>query len=316
MAVVVIAFHLTLLIFLIGNVEGRFLRLNSSDQDHLLISDGVEKQTSACNHQYNFLPCAENAAGYIFQIVVYQGLLIFGEKQRDKGSMMLSHILGVGKFGGIIFGILAVLPSMMLMIVSGVFTSKENAQSQVSVGVGIYAGITVFSLTVQWGICVISGRKNLLHKPNDDDDHPQETSHSNCFLAKEKVLILKDTGVEIDRRTRYMGGFMLLSLIPYIIVQIVDIFHTWSGTETDKDADKCITKGEVESLVLKIVGAGKMQVDTRSAVSDVMGTFNFNDDASITEEEFVNGCKIWIDEANQSPESSDSSSRNIIHEAS
>ncbi|KAG8369846.1 hypothetical protein BUALT_Bualt14G0056300 [Buddleja alternifolia] len=39
-----------------------------------------------------------------------------------------------------------------------------------------------------------------------------------------------------------------------------------------------------------------MQVDTRSAVSDVMGTFNFNDDASITEEEFVNGCKIWIDE--------------------
>ncbi|KAG8369841.1 hypothetical protein BUALT_Bualt14G0055600 [Buddleja alternifolia] len=30
-----------------------------------------------------------------------------------------------------------------------------------------------------------------------------------------------------------------------------------------------------------------MQVDTRSAVSDVMGTFNFNDDASITEEEFL-----------------------------
>ncbi|KAG8369842.1 hypothetical protein BUALT_Bualt14G0055700 [Buddleja alternifolia] len=353
-------FHLTLLIFLISIAEGRFLRLNSSDQDHNLISDGVEKQTSTCNHQYYFLPCAENAAGYIFQILVYQGLLIFGEKQRDNGSKVLSQFLGIEKFGGIIFGILTVLPSMMLMIVSGVFSSKGNARSQVSVGVGIYAGMTVFSLTVQWGICVISGRKDLLDNSNDDN-HPQEASHSNSFLAKEKLLILKDTGVEIDAETRYMGGFMLLSLIPYIIVQIVvklgvliqysrpwiqqrsldyskyellrrgflqqverlgklinedETLNTYSikklFAETDKDGDKCITKAEMKSLVRKITEAGKLEVDE----SVVLEALNFNDNTSISEEEFINWCKRIIDdEANQSPENSDSSLRNIINEA-
>lgn len=122
MATVSLSPLLILLIFLISTVHGRILRLNSSD-DHL-ISDGIEKRSSAvgesipsaCDHQYGFLPCAENAAGYIFQMLVYQGLLIFGEKQIGKGSKVLFQIIGAGKFGGIIFRILTALPSMMLMI--------------------------------------------------------------------------------------------------------------------------------------------------------------------------------------------------------
>ncbi|KAI3456189.1 hypothetical protein Pfo_012852 [Paulownia fortunei] len=390
-----VALRLILLVFLIIIVQGRILRLNSSD-DHL-ISDGVdhlENQASSvsantgpsipntCDHQYGFLPCAENAAGYIFQILVYQGLLIFGEKQIDRGSKVVFNILGAGKFGGIIFRILMALPSMMLMIVSGVFSSKENAQSQVSLGVGIYAGITVFSLTLHWGICLIFGRRDLMHKSNEH----AEASNSYCLPAKEKLIILKDTGVVIDQQTRDTAGIMLLSLIPYIIVQLGDIFNTSSGTrmitlialivssfslisyfiyqilnpwiqqrsleyskyemlrtgflqhvqrqgqlvnedgklnthviqklftETDKDADKCITKGELEILVLDIIKTGKVTIDEKFAVSEVMETFDFNDDRSITEEEFIKGCKKWIDETNQTSENSDSTSKNIFHE--
>ena len=40
-------------------------------------------------------------------------------------------------------------------LVSGVFSSKENVQSLVSLGVGVFARINVFSLTLQWSLCVI-----------------------------------------------------------------------------------------------------------------------------------------------------------------
>ncbi|KAL0363434.1 UNVERIFIED_CONTAM: Sodium/calcium exchanger NCL1 [Sesamum calycinum] len=238
------ALRMILLLFLIGIVQARILtlRLNSFDDDQL-ISDGVdhhfENQSSSpvsiyssapsipstCNHQYGFLPCAENAAGYIFQILVYQGLLMFGERQIGRGSQVLFHIIGAGKIGGIIFRILMSLPSMMLMIVSGVFSSKENAQSQVSLGVGIYAGMTVFSLTLQWGVCVIFGRRELTDKSKE----PAEASQSSCLQAKEKLIILKDTGVLVDHDTRSIALIMLLSLIPYIVVQLVDFFHTPSA---------------------------------------------------------------------------------------
>ncbi|EYU28050.1 hypothetical protein MIMGU_mgv1a023246mg [Erythranthe guttata] len=375
----------------------------------------MELTVCTCDHQYGFLPCSENAAGYIFQIMVYQGLLIFGEKQIGKGSKVLFHIIGAGKFGGIIFRILMALPSMMLMIVSGVFSSKENAQNQVSLGVGIYAGITVFSLTVQWGICVIVGRRDLKEKPNECDEIP----HTNCLPAREKISILKgsefriqitmacfackilsyevtiffffcpftaDTGVAIDPETRQTAGIVLLSLIPYVIVQIVDIFQTSSGNhfitlislvfstlsllsyflyqilnpwiqersldysryemlrtgflkhvqrqgqlvnedgklntnvveklfaDTDKDADKCITKDEMEKLVVDVLNTGQVKIDDKFAVAEVMKTFDFDDDTSISEQEFIKGCKKWIDETNQSSRRSDSTSKHVYHE--
>ncbi|KAL9146273.1 hypothetical protein ABFS82_13G099800 [Erythranthe guttata] len=393
MAAAAVSSRLILLVFFISVVHGRILTLHSSD-DHL-ISDGVDRlvenqssstidlsATSTCDHQYGFLPCSENAAGYIFQIMVYQGLLIFGEKQIGKGSKVLFHIIGAGKFGGIIFRILMALPSMMLMIVSGVFSSKENAQNQVSLGVGIYAGITVFSLTVQWGICVIVGRRDLKEKPNECDEIP----HTNCLPAREKISILKDTGVAIDPETRQTAGIVLLSLIPYVIVQIVDIFQTSSGNhfitlislvfstlsllsyflyqilnpwiqersldysryemlrtgflkhvqrqgqlvnedgklntnvveklfaDTDKDADKCITKDEMEKLVVDVLNTGQVKIDDKFAVAEVMKTFDFDDDTSISEQEFIKGCKKWIDETNQSSRRSDSTSKHVYHE--
>ncbi|KAG8369839.1 hypothetical protein BUALT_Bualt14G0055400 [Buddleja alternifolia] len=241
-------------IYLSCLVEGRFLRLNSSDEDQYLISDGVQEQTSApksCNHMYHFLPCAENAAGYIFQIMVYQGLMIFGEIQRDKGSMVLTHILGVGKYGGIIFRILMVLPSIMLMITFRVFSSKENAQSQVSVGVGIYAGITVFSLTVQWGFYVISGRKDLLHKTNGHDTNIWNPWMQQRSLDYANYELLRRGFVEhVQRHGELVNEDGTLNT------------HCFKKlfSEMDKDADGCITKGGVENLVLKILGTGDMQL--------------------------------------------------------
>ncbi|XP_075499879.1 uncharacterized protein LOC142538449 [Primulina tabacum] len=95
-----LALNVIVLIFFSSIVQGRIIQLSSSND---LISDGVsdvENYPSSyivsitdsspghggCSHKYGFLPCAENAGGFIFQIFVYQGLLIYGERQLGKGS--------------------------------------------------------------------------------------------------------------------------------------------------------------------------------------------------------------------------------------
>ncbi|KAL2494754.1 Calcium-binding EF-hand family protein [Forsythia ovata] len=170
---------LMVLIFFTTFVKGRILKIISSDD---LISDGIDHvdsqypaltangyllSASTCQHTYGFLPCADNAGGYIFQILVYQGLLIFGEWQLSKGSKVLFNIFGNRNF-----------------VVSGVLGSKENAQSQVSLGVGIYAGITVFTLTLQWGICLIVGARKLGKESRPDHSE----SPASCCLRVIKKL--------------------------------------------------------------------------------------------------------------------------------
>jgi hypothetical protein len=45
--------------------------------------------------------------------------------------------------------------------VSGLSGSKDTAQSQVLIGMGLLAGSTVFLLTLLWGTCVIVGKCDI-----------------------------------------------------------------------------------------------------------------------------------------------------------
>lgn len=74
-----------------------------------------------------------------------------------------------------------------LCVVSGIYGSKEDAQSQVSVGVGINAGITVFSLTIQWGMVMIYGKIDL----KKISDELNEAFDSITSPSKGRTWILK-----------------------------------------------------------------------------------------------------------------------------
>lgn len=131
MAILVPSLGLYILLSVTDIVAGRILRLNTSDN---LISDGVDAVavaiqppllnsgsfsslvSSTCVHTYGFFPCAENIGGYIFQIVVYQYLLIIGGKLISRGSKRLFNILGTGVYGATIFRILTVLPKIAMVI--------------------------------------------------------------------------------------------------------------------------------------------------------------------------------------------------------
>lgn len=85
--------------------------------------------------------------------------------------------------------------------------------------------------------------------------------------------------------------------------------------DVDTDSDNCVTEAEVKKLVEDLM-SGKIKVSEKFAVSEIMKTFNFDNDMNITENEFIQGCEKWIGEANLQSEHSDGSSSNIVLEAS
>lgn len=102
-------------IFVVGKVQNRILRLNSSDQ---FISNGIDQveNRAKCDHLYGFFPCADNVGGFVFLIAIYQYLLIVGEKLVSNGSKTIFNILGTGIFGATLFQILKGFPRIILVI--------------------------------------------------------------------------------------------------------------------------------------------------------------------------------------------------------
>ncbi|WMV17882.1 hypothetical protein MTR67_011267 [Solanum verrucosum] len=210
-------------IFVVTKVQSRILRLNSSDQ---FISNGVNRVENQatygqCDHIYGFFPCADSVGGFIFLIAIYQYLLIIGEKVVSNGSKTLFNILGTGIFGATLFQILKAFPRIILVIASGVFSSKDKAQNQVFTGVSTNVGATVFNLTIMWGICAIFGSK---------EKHQKSTMQpAESYSLFNSLQVLSNNGVTIDKKTNYTAGIMLLSLIPFALVQLVNAFNTYFG---------------------------------------------------------------------------------------
>ncbi|CAL5393517.1 unnamed protein product [Camellia sinensis] len=103
-------------------------------------------------------------------------------------------------------------------MLSGLSGTKETAQSQVSVGMGLLAGSTVMLLTVIWGTCVIVGKCDL-----------HDTIAINGKDTKKFSLTGDSSGVTTDIWTSYAARIMAISVIPFLVVQIPQIMNSTSG---------------------------------------------------------------------------------------
>ncbi|CAL5393525.1 unnamed protein product [Camellia sinensis] len=128
----------------------------------------------------------------------------------------LLEILGPDINGGLFLPILGALPYAVLIFVFGLSGTKEIAQSQVSVGMGLLAGSTVMLLTVIWGTCVIVGKCDL---------------HDSIAIDGKdtKKFSLTGSGVTIDIWTSYSARIMAISVIPFLVVQIPQVMNSTSG---------------------------------------------------------------------------------------
>ncbi|GLU18101.1 hypothetical protein SLE2022_344190 [Rubroshorea leprosula] len=196
-----------------------------------LVSDGVHDlssgspclllkpfsaEESSCEQTYGFMPCTTTALGNIFLIIVYGYLMYLSATYLSKGSELLLEILGPGIIGGLFLPILGALPDAVLILVSGLSGTAETAQSQVSIGMGLLAGSTVMLLTVIWGSCVVVGRCDLQDSVAIDGTNT-------------KGFSLTGTGVSTDIWTSYAAWIMVVSVIPFIVVQLPQILNSTSA---------------------------------------------------------------------------------------
>ncbi|KAK8913922.1 hypothetical protein KSP39_PZI024396 [Platanthera zijinensis] len=226
-----------LLIFLAGKCSGgRIISMPSEDQ---LVSDGVQpggssgyspflllrriarssrfSVTEGCEQTYGFLPCSTSVLGNLFLVLTYGFLMFKAATFLSGGSELLLEILGPGIIGGLFLPILGALPDALLILVSGLSGSKEEAQNQVLIGMGLLAGSTVFLLTLLWGSCVVVGKCDL-----SDNSTAVDSQDTHRFS-------LLGSGVSTDLQTSYAARIMAISIFPFIIVQLPKIFGFPSG---------------------------------------------------------------------------------------
>ncbi|KAK9269651.1 hypothetical protein L1049_001429 [Liquidambar formosana] len=224
---------LLLLLMVIVEVKGRSLSYSSSEMvsdgvDHVqhnqpsfLLFRGMEYSSEECEQLYGFLPCSNSALGHLFLIVVYEYLLFHGESYVAAGGEMIFKILGPGVFGASAFQVLGALPESFILLASGLLNTKEVAEEYVFTGVGLLAGSTILLLTVLWGTCVIVGSQNLSDTSESDLSDGSDTRKETC----ERLFSpLTGSGISTDLETSYTARIMVLSVIPFIIIQIPKIF--------------------------------------------------------------------------------------------
>ncbi|KAL1815374.1 hypothetical protein ACET3Z_017948 [Daucus carota] len=191
-----------------------------------LVSDGASRienvvqvqgeEGSVCEQTYGFMPCTDTGLGNLFLIIVYGYLMYVGATYLSDGSELLLDILGPGIIGGLFLPVLGALPDALLILVSGLSGSVTTAQSQVSVGMGLLAGSTVMLLTVIWGTCVIVGKCDI--------------ENSVAIDGKDtKGFSLSGSGVSTDIWTSYAAMIMIVSLIPFVVVQVPQVLHSTAG---------------------------------------------------------------------------------------
>ncbi|KAL2466793.1 sodium/calcium exchanger family protein/calcium-binding EF hand family protein [Abeliophyllum distichum] len=227
-------FYLLLFLSVPVAISSRSFPGTSSDE---LVSDGSGKAETVirfkgmdsgageeCVQMYGFLPCSKNIPGHLFLILVYEYLLFHGESYVASGGERIFKILGPGIFGACAFQVIGSLPEALILLASGLLSSKDVAEECVLTGVGLVAGSTILLLTVLWGTCVILANQDFSNqlKPN-----PSSSSKRRKLNPLERFLtpLWPGYGVVTDMWTCYTAGIMLLSVIPLAMIQIPKIFQ-------------------------------------------------------------------------------------------
>ncbi|KAK6133481.1 hypothetical protein DH2020_032774 [Rehmannia glutinosa] len=104
-----------------------------------------------------------------------------------------------------------------LFFISSISGSTAAAQQRVTLGMGLVAGTTVMLLTLIWGSSVILGSYDLSQAITTDTSGIQ------------KISTTKGSGVITDVETSYTARIILVTLVPFLILQLEGFFSSRSG---------------------------------------------------------------------------------------
>ncbi|KAF5744108.1 hypothetical protein HS088_TW08G00701 [Tripterygium wilfordii] len=319
-------------IFLIVTTCPGQSRIIRNDTFSSLVSDGannLEKQTfigykylismDSCSQTYGFLPCTSTVLGNIFLIVVYGYLMFLGAKLLSNGSEILLQILGPGIIGGLVLPVLSSVPDATIILASGLSGIKEDAQNQVSVGIGLLAGSTVMLLTVLWGSCLIVGKCDLDGSVAMDLQDTRPFSLTGIMISlivsitlvlayslyqvlqpwiqKRKIAYAKHkqvvSGVLKELKMHSLGKILMDNGEPDVDV-IKKLFRA-----LDRNSDGNLSTAELRALIVGIQ-FDETVMDIDNTVEELLKEFDKSRNSLVDEDEFVYGISGWLNEAKRS----------------
>ncbi|KAJ0715643.1 putative EF-hand domain-containing protein [Helianthus annuus] len=239
-----VAFYSAFALFLlVDRVVSRHLQYNAVELASDGVSDGREdgsiirfktKDSSEeeCTLMYGFLPCSTNIPSHLFLIVIYEYLLYHGESYAG-GDGRIFRVLGKNFYVTSFSQLLDALPDSLILLVTGLASSKEKAQEYVLTGAGLLAGSSILLLTLLWGACFICGRREFYVQPGSEVKTKAKLlsgSHSSSHLTVHQ----RCSGVLTDAETSFDAKVMFFSLIPFLIILLPSVFGLSYASEEYK----------------------------------------------------------------------------------
>eukprot|EP01035_Chromulina_nebulosa_P030274 gene30274-40240_t len=146
---------------------------------------------------------------------MYAYLLMFASNLISDGSELLLLVPNLaGLVGSVVLPVLGAVPDGCIVLFSGL---GPDAQVQLSVGVGALAGSTIMLLTVPWFLAIYGGRVDII---NDEPKYKGDPK-----LSKPNEFNIFTTGVGLSPAVNFGALFMLLTTLPYLILQIPGLVY-------------------------------------------------------------------------------------------
>ncbi|KAF5943872.1 hypothetical protein HYC85_017949 [Camellia sinensis] len=214
---------------------------------------------------------------------------------------------------------------VLFVSMSGLVASADTAEEQAVMSMGLLAGSAVMLLTLIWGSCVAFGNTDL-----------SKTLPSTTDTEIKKPFSFTGYGVSTDIETSYTARIMILSMLPFLILQLAKILNSSTGARVtilvslfvtlafivaycfyqvfqpwiqnrrfeylmnkyvkEQDKNAYISQGELRVLVLGIQ-LEEVGFNTDEFVEKVIAAFDTSGDAQIDEQEFVKGLLKYISES-------------------
>lgn len=161
--------------------------------------------------------------GWVYTYILMQGCELIGD-----GSELLETTAYRAIIGPLILPVLGAVPDAAIVFFSGM---GNDAQSQLSTGMGALAGSTVMLLTIPWILAIFGGRVDLKGRNRDSGDYPEGKKG---VLTNPKFLSfgrLFSTGVQVIPEPIIQSGiWMFITSASYIVIEIPALRYLNSST--------------------------------------------------------------------------------------
>lgn len=163
--------------------------------------------------------------GLLWLFMSYGFVLFQASNLISEGSELLLLVPSLaGLVGGVVLPLLGAVPDGAIMLFSGL-GDIATAQETLSVGVGALAGSTIMLLTVPWGLSVMAGQVDLVKTNNQGDVVAKYRGDRKLTEGKS----MSEVGVSITDEIKHGSKIMILTTIPYFLIQIPCSFLEGEG---------------------------------------------------------------------------------------